>query len=343
MTRFSSTVSPTGSTRCGPEGWSRWSRRGSFVLIHEAVSWLIVVLSSVSPFYVLFRLLGFTGFQRLTSYEETAGTPLHSLNPLTMLTVVFAVTVISAQSIWWVGMIVGLSSIPFFHILRRLRLVLALSSLQILAGIWGYAFFVSPSVVERIFGPHLTVIWSWPSYFVYMGFDRTLTLQAMIYSLQVSMRVWAMSMFSLLFLATTTPSEVIRAFHRLKVPMPLTFAVTVAMASIPRIFDTSEVVYRLQLMKGVGSHGNPAVRPLYRLKAILDSIVPLAIHEFRKARTVAISAETRAFMAYRTRTEVREVAFTSRDKAIIASLALLIALDTYLAAAGYIPALPFNP
>ncbi|BFI74579.1 energy-coupling factor transporter transmembrane component T family protein [Sulfurisphaera ohwakuensis] len=301
------------------------------MILHELISWLIILASSISPFYLLFKLLGFKGFEKLTTYVESK-TVYHQLHPLVKLLIVFIVTVICAESIWWVGLFAGIVSLYFYYTLRRLRLILAFTMLQLISTVLDYAYFVSPNVIEEIFGNHLLIIWRFPEYFVYMGIDPYLTLQAIIYSLQVSMRIWGMFLYSGLIFLTTTPSQIIRSFHKMKVPMPITFAVTVALVSLPRIFDTADTVIKLQYMKG-----------MKKWRALFESFIPLFIYEFKKAKIVSISAETRAFMVYKTRTYIDNIEFTRVDKTVTILMLFLLIVDTYLVLIGLIPSIPFHP
>ena len=300
------------------------------MILHEVLSWLIIVTSSLSPFYLLYRI-GFRGFSRLTTYVE-GNTIYHRLHPLTKLLIALVVTVICAQSVWWVGLVAGLTSLYFYYSLRRLRLILTFSSAFLIGSALNQAYYVSPAVVEKVFGDQVTVLWVFPDYFVYIGVNPVLTLQAIIYSLQVAVRVWGMLLYSGLVVLTTTPSQVVRSLHKVRVPAPVTFAVTVALVALPRVFETADTVVKLQYMKGAS-----------KWRAAFESFIPLFVYEFRKARAVSVSAETRAFMAYKTRTYIDEVELAGTDKLVALLLLALLAVDTYLVAVGLIPALPFKP
>ncbi|BBG23341.1 energy-coupling factor transporter transmembrane component T family protein [Sulfuracidifex tepidarius] len=284
--------------------------------------------------------MGFKGFEKLTTYVEYK-TPYHLLHPLTKLLIVVIVTIICAESIWWVDLIIGIASLYFYYLLRRIRLILSFSLLQMIGSVLDYSYFVSPVVLREIFGNNLTIIWKFPSYFVFMGFVPYLTLQAIIYSFQVSMRIWTMLMYSGLIFLTTTPSQIIRSFHKMKVPMSITFAITVGLVSLPRIFDTADTIIKLQLMKGIGY--KKRIKFLYNLRAMFESIIPLFIYEFKKAKTVSISAETRAFMAYKKRTYIDDITFSKIDKIVVTIMIAALIIDTYLVIVGMIPSIPFHP
>ncbi|MEM0290085.1 MAG: energy-coupling factor transporter transmembrane component T [Metallosphaera sp.] len=299
-------------------------------LISDVVSWYLYLFGLTFPIYLLFAKLGFTGFKRLTSYVESK-TFLHELNPVTKFVILLLLTVVSSQSIWWVGAIAGLITLSFFFFLRRLRLVALFSLMQLIGTSWGSAIYASPSVLNLIFGPDQKVLWVFPSYFSIFGVNRDLTEQALIYGFQISMRVWPMFLFSFIILMTTTVTEVIDALSELKAPLALTFALGVAILTIPRIFDVAETAYKIQVMRGEK-----------RIIALFRSIVPTTVFLFRKAVVMGISAETRCFMATKRRTELQDLKFSARDKVALVISIVFASIDLYLVAIGLIPAVPFR-
>lgn len=310
-------------------------------MIDEIISWLLVIFGTAFPLYSIFGILGFKGFEELTSYVDLS-TPYHKINPVTKLLILFSVTLIAVQSIWWVGLILGMIAIPFYYFLRRLKVILIFSLAQIIGLSWGFATFTSPTVLREIFGNNLTIIWKWPSYFIYMGYVPDLTLQAIIYSIQVSMRIWPMSLFSGLIFLTVNPSDLIRSMHKIKIPLSLIFAVAVGVISVPRIFEVADTAIKLQLMKGIGYKRNRILKIFFKIKAMFEAIIPLTIYEFKKARLISLSAETRAFMAYKDRTYLNDINFSKIDKTIVIILIIAIIIDSYLVYSGYIPAIPVH-
>ncbi|BFH73906.1 energy-coupling factor transporter transmembrane component T [Sulfurisphaera javensis] len=302
----------------------------SYPLINVIISWYLYLFGVTFLVYILFVALGVKGFKELTTYVEKK-TLLHRINPLTKIIILLLVTIVASQSIWWIGATLGVIAFSLFIPLKRVKVVSLFTFMQVFGMTWGFAIYTSPSLIQQLFGNKLTTIWVFPSYFIYFGVVPDLTLQALIYGFQVAMRVWSMFLFSILILMTTTTSEVIRALSKFKVPLSITFAITIAMISIPRIFEIADTAYKIQVMRGEN-----------KFIAFFQSIIPTTIFLFKSAKITGISAETRCFMAKKERTELYDMPLTSVDKVIITTGILLTAIDLYLVAIGLIPAIPFH-
>lgn len=302
----------------------------SYPLIDTIISWYLFLFGVTFPVYILFIALGIKGFKELTSYVEKK-TFLHKINPITKLILLFLITVVASQSIWWIGGIIGLVTFLLYIPLRRIKVISLFTMMQVFGMTWGFTIYTSPTLLEELFGNNLKMIWHFPSYFIYFGVVPNLTLQAIIYGFQVAMRVWSMFLFSLIILMTTTTSEIIRSLTKFKVPLGLTFAITIAMISIPRIFEIADIAYKIQVMRGEN-----------RFIALFQSVIPTTIFLFKNAKITGISAETRCFMAKPTRTELEELKLTNVDKIIITSSIILSIIDLYFVAIGVIPAIPLK-
>ncbi|ARM76796.1 energy-coupling factor transporter transmembrane component T family protein [Acidianus manzaensis] len=298
-------------------------------LVDVVISWFFVIFGASFPLYLLLVAIGIKGFEQLTHYVEK-NTIMHKVNPLTKLIILLLITIVASQSIWWIGFMLGLIGLIFFIPLQRVRLIILFSVTQIFGMTWGFSVFTPPSLLLEIFHK-LNVIWTFPSYFQIMGYVPDLTIQALIYGFQVSMRVWGMFIFSMLVLLTTTTSQMINALSKFKVPLGITFAVTIAMISIPRIFETADTAYKIQVMRGEK-----------KIIALFQSIVPTTIFLFKNAKITGISAETRCFMESNSRTELDEIKLSEVDKIIISLAIILTIVDLYFVAIGLIPAIPLH-
>ena len=310
-------------------------------ILETIISWFLVLFGVSFPIYLLFKVIGIRGFENLTKYVE-GKTFFHRLNPLTKLIPALYILIAASQSIWIIGLADGLILLPFFYKLKRLKLVLAFSLSQVFGMTWGFAVFTSPSVLQNIFGKNLITIWEFPSYFAYLGYVPDLTIQALFYGLQVAMRIWGMLLFSLIILLTTTVSEFTRALSKFKFPQSLIFSIIIAVISIPRIFEIAEMAYKLQLMRGISYNKPRIVKPFYKALALFYSILPTIIFLFKKARITGISAETRAFGVYKSRTFIEDYEFSLKDKILLISGGILTIIDLYFVVTGVIPAIPYH-
>lgn len=299
-------------------------------IVEQVVSWGLVIFGTFTPIYFLFKVLGFSGFQGLTSYIP-GNTPLHRLSPMTKLVILVGITLTASSSICWVGALEGLALLPLFYPLKLVRKVAGFSFTQVVGMAWGFAVFTSPSVLSLIFHSY-NVVWVFPSYFQYLGYVPELSVQALEYGFQTAMRVWAMLLASSLLLVTTTPTDVMRTLERLGLPESLTLSIMVGMAFVPRVFSTMDESYRLQQLRGEGI--------LNGVKTVYRSVIPVAIFLFRRARITGLSLETRAFGKRRRR--LGEVKISRFDLEVMIAVFSFTMIDLVLVAIGVIPAIPFR-
>ncbi|MEM3515969.1 MAG: hypothetical protein QW281_04935, partial [Saccharolobus sp.] len=59
-------------------------------------------------------------------------------------------------------------------------------------------------------------------------------------------------------------------------------------------------------------------------------------------RITGISAETRAFGAYKSRTFIEDYEFSLKDKILLISGGILTIIDLYFVVTGVIPAIPYH-
>jgi energy-coupling factor transport system permease protein len=157
-----------------------------------------------------------------------------------------------------------------------------------------------------------------------MGYEPVLTLQALIYGLQISFRVTATLVSALLLILTTTTSDIFRMFTKMKIPLPVIFSVMVGVRTVPKIFELLDTSVKMQLLRGL-SHNKPRIlRVFYYLYAGIMAIVPALVYLFRGAKTLAISADTRGFRAYPSRTSLVNLTLGKRDYIMLAVTVSLI-------------------
>jgi energy-coupling factor transport system permease protein len=304
-------------------------------LVELAISWFVFLFGATGPIVIILAFVGIRGFLHITRFESGEGI-LYRLSPLTKLVIVISITVAVSLTIWWFGAILTLVFwLLFFTLNEAKRKVLYVSYLllsSILGVSTGFAFYTPYSVLQMAFNTNtLNVVWVWPSYFTFAGYEPYLTLQALYYGLQITFRFTAPMLAGLLLVLTTTPSDLMRYLAKVKFPLPFIFALTVAMRTVPRIFDILDTVVKLQLMRGLG-YGKPAfLRPFYVLIAALYGLVPTLIFLMKGAKYTAIAADTRAFNSTPRRTYMKEVKYTRADYvawglilALYVSVALLL-------------------
>lgn len=310
----------------------------STVLVN-VLSWLFVLFGYTAPFIVIFGLIGLTGFMEITRFEK--GTSFYyRMNPVTKIVLGLVVTTISALAIWWIGAIVTVVLAATYLTLvngrRKLVLGILLIVITVIGTVQSFAPYTPFSILTIAMNTtHFTTIWTWPSYFAIMGFQKVLTTQAVIYSLQISMRFTAVLLAALILVLTSTPSEILRALNKIGIPISITFALIVAMRTVPRIFDALDLSVKAQLMRGLGVNSNRIVRGINYARALFASIVPVMIFLLRGAKNTAISADTRAFRAFNKRTYMYPITFTRLDGYAFIVMAVSLGLTALAIMLGF--------
>jgi energy-coupling factor transport system permease protein len=326
-------------------------------------SWFLFLFGLVTPLYLIFGYIGLTGFRDISRYEEHH-TFYYRLNPLTKIIFTITVTFVVSICAWSVDLVIGVAILATYLTLKRGLRRLVLGSALVFASVVGLAWYyaaqtpygllmyvfyhicvtsvaTTPQPPSAAWAALFTPVWTWASYFTILGYQPVLTTQGLLYGLQVSTRAGVVLISSLILIMTSTPSAILRTLGKLKLPVVLIFALVVGMRTVPRIFDTLDTAVKVQFMRGYGSGANKVTRVFYLFGGVLTSIVPAMTFLFRGARNTAISADTRAFRAYKERTFLRPFTFSIGDYVFFGIIAGLIALAVLSLAFGFARAIPF--
>jgi len=315
------------------------------VLVSNVGSLFLFLFGIVAPIYLIFGAIGLTGFRDISRFEE-AHTFYYRLNPLTKILFTITVTFVAATTGWYIDISLVLIVLATYLTLRRgVRKMLLGSALAFSSSVgiaWLYAlntpytllifsFYhqcitVPPAPFTPQFLSFFTPLWTWPSYYQYLGYQPVLTLQGILYGLQISSRTAAVLLTALVLIMTSTPSAILRSLGKLKLPVVLLFALVVGMRTVPRIFDTLDTAVKVQFMRGYGAKANRVTRVFYLIGGVLTSIVPAMTFLFRGAKNTAISADTRAFRAYKERTFLKPFTLGRADYVFFGIIVILIAI-----------------
>lgn len=311
------------------------------LLGENAFSIFLFLFGLALPIIILLTAIGLTGLREVTRYEKNDSI-YYRLSPITKIALVVTITVVAAVTIWWVGLFLSLGTLATYLSLKEGRRKFALGGFicfsTIIGLLWTQAPVIPYTYLEyAVYGicltnvqhiTNLTPVWTWPQpvagFFTLLGYQPVLTVEAFYYGLQISVRVLAPTVASLILIMTSTPSDVLRALRKVKMPVQIIFALVVAMRTVPRIFDALNTAVRVQFMRGYGANAARPLKPFYMAGAALTGIVPAMVFLFRGARNTAISADTRAFRAFKDRTYLKPVTFSRADKVMWVVIAALI-------------------
>jgi len=159
----------------------------------------------------------------------------------------------------------------------------------------------------------------------------TLYLGSLEIGLATALRLTALVSLTLIGGLTTTGPDLVRSMiQHLKVPYRIGYTALAAYRFVPRFGHELQVIRSAHRVRGMaGGRG-----PIAATQRTLGYVVPLLAGAIRHAERVAMAMDSRAFGAYRTRTERHLIPFRARDWVFIvafitASLAILVATTPF--------------
>ncbi|MGB9663011.1 MAG: energy-coupling factor transporter transmembrane component T family protein [Moorellaceae bacterium] len=139
----------------------------------------------------------------------------------------------------------------------------------------------------------------------------------------LSLRMLAMTSTIPVLLATTQPKDIITVFvEKLKVPYLYAFMLVTALRFIPILREELDLILQAQRARGYDLEGRNFIR---KIKAILPLALPLLLLSVRRARTMAISMETRGFGSG-PRTHLRTIDLQPQDIVVMAFCLVCVVL-----------------
>lgn len=261
---------------------------------------IFVVPLSLPP--VFLKLVGLGGLRDVLSFKP-GQTLLHRLDPrvklLYPLFLGIATVVLSWQMVF---VLLALTLIPWAIVApsrSRLRVLLAMSISPAITLVWSQALF-HPLVASN---GTAFVDFRFPWTISWFGTDG-ISLYGLQYGAEQAGRTLVTISASLLLVVTTSPSDIVWAFRKFRLPVRAGFALSVALRFLP------DLIGRLStLLQAVQVRGLDLSRPdwnelrewpgyVRRLVAAVPIVtVPLLIGALRGTRTMAMVADARAFGA----------------------------------------------
>jgi energy-coupling factor transport system permease protein len=251
-------------------------------------------------------LVGFKGLRHLFSYEPKA-TIIHRLDPRLKVIYPVAVGIMSVFLNWdYVYGLAVFTLIPWI-ILRpsqqRARVVATLALVPVMGIIWQQGLFHTTGNAGHL-------LYTFPPTLSWLG-TPGLSSSGLLYGLQQGGRTLSAVLASLILLFTTTPSEVVWAFYKFRMPAAAGLAFTAALRFFPQLVERMTV-----LLQVVQVRGYDLVIPrwwqvhrwfgyLGRAIGVLPIVtIPLLVNALRNTSTLAMVVDARAFGAFPRRTSL---------------------------------------
>lgn len=244
---------------------------------------------------------------------------IHKLNPAVklLLTLLFIITMfiinsplayIAATVFLWVS--VYLCKIPFRFIAKGIKPMLYIFIFT--------AFF-------NLFFTAGTPLWE----ISFFGFSVSVTLEGIILSIKMIIRLLYLVVASSVLTLTTSPlmltdgiEKLISPLSKVKVPThEIAMMMSIALRFIPTLSEEMDKIMKAQTARGADFENGNIIK---RAKALIPILVPLFISAFRRADELAVAMESRCYTSGEGRTKMKEQKVSRRD--FIAGLAFILFL-----------------
>jgi len=131
-----------------------------------------------------------------------------------------------------------------------------------------------------------------------------ITREGMLYGLAVGLRLGAMVAAGLVFLSTTRVEEFTTALHRLGLPFPISFALSLAFRFVPTFADSAYTIIQAQKSRGLDLESGSI---LGRVRRHVPLLIPAIVGAVRTTDLLAMALESRGFGGSGRRTEYLEL------------------------------------
>jgi energy-coupling factor transport system permease protein len=271
-------------------------------------------------------IIGFKGLRHLFSYEPKDSL-IHRLDPRLKVIYPFVVGVLTVFLNWdWVYVLAAFTVVPWLILhpsQQRARVVATLAVVPVIGIIWQQGLFHTT-------GNQGHMIYVFPATLSWLG-TPGLSTSGLLYGLQQGGRTFSAVLASLILLFTTTPSEVVWAFYKFRMPAAAGLAFTAALRFLPQLVERTTVLLQVVRVRGYDL-ALPRWWQVHRWFPYLGRVIgvlpivtiPLLINALRTTSVMAMVVDARAFGAFPRRTSLRVHRTTFAD---LVGWLLLLALS----------------
>lgn len=145
-----------------------------------------------------------------------------------------------------------------------------------------------------------------------------ITLDGILNSLYVSIRIILLVSISSALTFTTTPTDLTDALERLMSPLKIfkvkvheiAMMMTIALRFVPTLLEETDKIMSAQKARGADMESGNLIA---RIKALIPILIPLFVSAFRRAYELAMAMECRCYQGGDNRTRMKKLRLHSRD------------------------------
>jgi energy-coupling factor transport system permease protein len=235
---------------------------------------------------------------------------LHSLNPLTKLTLAFVLAMVGFLTPWYLtplGIIV-LIIVPLTLVGKVQRQYFS-AVFKLILPATGFLF-IMQALFQPIGKTEIFRLWF-----------LDITSESLLFAFTNATRIFAMVSSFTLFLLTTHPSELMSDLSRRGLPSQFAYVIISTIQIIPQMQAKAQTIIAAQRSRGLDTEGNF----FKRVGALVPLVGPLVFGSLVEVEERAIAIEARGFTSTRKKSFLREIPDTTFDKTFRWILILLVA------------------
>jgi energy-coupling factor transport system permease protein len=227
---------------------------------------------------------------RRNAFQFKSGNSIfHRLDPMSKLVWLFGVSLLAFGAyIAWIQIVITLAVLGTALFLARLSVA------EVVRGTWIFiAASVSFFIIQSVSLPGHTV--------AFHIFSKPIYAESADYALASALRIYAIVLSSMVFVRTTDPRDLaIALVTQMHMPYRIAYTFFIALRIIPTIEEEIHIIRSAHAVRGVARQRSIAGR----IGETKRYAMPLLVGSLRRASTMVMSMEARAFGAYPTRTFV---------------------------------------
>ena len=236
--------------------------------------------------------------ERLSFYIKRQSL-LHSLNPLTKLSLAFGLTLVGFLSPWyWMPLWIILFAILPLSFVGRVQGEYLNATWRLILPATSFLF-----IMQALFQPIGKTI-------IFQIWFLHVTRESLAFAFENAARIFAMVSSFTLFLLTTHPSELMSDLTRRGLPSQFAYVIISTIQIIPQMRAKAQTIIAAQRSRGLNTEGSFAKR----VGALVPLVRPLVFGSLVEVEERAIAIEARGFTSTHQKTSLHEIQDGRFDK-----------------------------
>lgn len=257
-------------------------------------------------------------YERLSFYVKR-DSRLHTLNPLSKLTLAFGLTLLGFISPWyWTSLLVVLLAVIPLCFLGKVQREYFLVALRLILPATGFLF-----CMQAFFQPVGTD-------YIFQFWFLHITPESLALAFANASRIFAMVSSFTLFLLTTHPSALMSDLTRRGFSPQFAYVIISTIQIIPQMQAKAQTIIAAQRSRGLDTQSNF----MKRVGSLVPLVGPLVFGSLVEVEERAIAIEARGFTSTRSKTSLHDIPDSNADRMIrwllVALVITVLALKIWL-------------